>query len=375
MEQTSSFWWNHITGAQMIVRSVCNSLLEYPVTLLDVPYDLPWRWEMRGAIEAHIKEQIMLHDIIVIIDAEDDCAADAGPGQYLLSHYGKTNEIINSYRERSGKTLQMYLVEKGVLRDQIFWIKGLSGAQAKQWMQFCAGFSGTEAKFILEIHDTPLLDSYEAEQIIRYSDHISHYDVLLFTQFQLDQNKELSQEWKQYLSAVITNLCDTDAEIAAAILEYPDLKGRSIRKLLEEIDSTGDYARRGTVEGSRHILSLLRSGQDAKISHRIWKAQVQTLFPIIELERQKLIGMLHQELQYTLDKYNVEQFDEIIKDPADLELGTICYLLSKHKLELSNTQAEYRLSFLHKCRNRLAHADPCDPLDIKQLIDRSCLKW
>ena len=79
-------------------------------------------------------------------------------------------------------------------------------------------------------------------------------------------------------------LCDTDAEISAELLDCIDLRNHEPAEGISIIDSAGDFLRRGAGNQSKHILAYYRKENTSEIQKRIWSAQLQVLFPIIEME-------------------------------------------------------------------------------------------
>jgi hypothetical protein len=118
-------------------------------------------------------------------------------------------------------------------------------------------------------------------------------------------------------------------------------------------------------------LTYARAGESAELEKRLWKAQVQTLFPLIEMERLSIVEYYKDLLSDTLSHSYVEQYKARITDPVDLELGTFCYLLTVNSVSLDNLAARERIFFLHECRNRLAHAHYCSEEQVCRLLDEA----
>lgn len=369
----SEFWWNNITGSNYVISQVVQTLLDNSTVIIEVPSDLPWRREMRSAIETSFRGQSASSDTIIeFIDAVDDCTSGEAPGKYLLEQYGQSCEIRNGYRERSGKSIQEYLKEKAVLKNRIIWVKGLTGKQAEDWVKFCKEFgpeTPEKGLFVLEIHGAYSKVESKTIRTIRFLNFVTSYDVQLFNSFILDEKKGLSTEWKRYISTVAASLCDTDAEISELLLQANDLKSVSLLTEIGKIAAHPHYSARGGDSDSAHVLACSRNGNRSELEHRLWKAQIQTLFPIIELERISLIGYYKEELREALSNHFVEQYEAQVVDPADIELGTFCYLLTVGYIDIYESNIRERIFFLHDCRNLLAHAHSCNEEQVRQLLD------
>ena len=373
--QFEEFWWESITGAHMVVERVSEALSSKKMVLLEIPSDLPFRSGMRNAIINNFHKNAVDEDpVFQFIDDSDDCCEEE-PGNYLLMTFGKTREVKNGYRSGSKYSLQEYLIKNRVLHDCIIWVKGIKNNRASVWVEFCKRYKSESIKtglFVLEVRESHEADKRIWEHI-RFRDIVSRYDVQLFNSFILDNNVKLGPIWKQYISTVTARLCDFDAEVSAALIENTDFLNESPIKGLERIEQTGMFARRGSDEQSEHVLALLRNGAKQEIEKRIWTAQVQTLFPLIEIERTRIIQSNYGVLKNILDKHGIEQYGVELFDPEDIELGTLQNIVTYHGVSMSAKQKQ-RVQFLHERRNELAHISACDPEDVTVLIDEGA-QW
>lgn len=371
----SDFWWNNITGAYFVVTQITDVLLNNATAIIDVPSDLPWRKQMRSAVESGFRNKTTSPEVIIeIIDAADDCSYDIMPGKFLLQQYGQSREICNGYRDRSKRTIQEYLKEKSVLKNRIVWVKGLSGKQADEWLKFCKDYyseSSETGLFVLEIHEPYTRIEYKKLTYIKFHDFVTSYDVQLFNSFILDESDGLNSNWKRYISTAAASLCSIDAEISELILRTKDLKKTSMLSVIEEIADYPQYRLRGGDELSTHVLAYQRKGELTELEHRLWKAQIQTLFPLIEMERVKMINSFKTELKKALENNHIEQYEEQLKEPVEIELGTLCYMLSAGLIHVENRDVRDRIYFLHICRNLLAHAHCCNTEQVSRLLDQN----
>jgi hypothetical protein len=368
----SEFWWSHITGSNMVVSNVVESLLAKSTVVLEVPEDLPWRQEMRRVIERDFRDKShLMEHIVEIIDAADECQGEA-PGAFLLEHYSPSREIRLGYRARSKKTIQDYIKENGVLKNRVIWVKGLTGAQATAWMNFCREYnhgSLEDGLFVLEVHGNVVKQPSKWLNHIRYLDTVTNYDVQLFNSFVLDTDVSLTPNWKRYIATAVAVLCDTDAEIAELMLQPEDLKTVSFIHLVQELADDPYYAKRGANASSGHLFSFFRSGDLQEIERRLWKAQVQVLFPLIEIERISIVEKYIDILQDALDNNYVEQYRKQLTSPVEIEFGTLCYMIASGVVYISDRFDRDRIHFLHDIRNELAHAHFCDTSKVKELLD------
>lgn len=370
----SEFWWTNITGAHLVVSRVVNALTEQGTVMLEIPADLPWRHEMRSAAEDEFRKTTGNSDMIIeVVDATDDVPEGTAPGSFLLERFAPNKEVRNGYRARSQRSLQTYLTENDVLKNRVIWVKGLSEGQSAEWIAFCREFrrsSVENGSFVLEVQGGAPKQSDSRLCAVRTLDCISGYDVQLLGSFIAEEKKALSAEWKRYLSTAAAMICDTDAEIAAQLLERIDVRSQSPLDVIAELEAEGQYDMRGA--DAEHVFALLRNQNQKELRQRLWKAQVKTLFPLIEIERIRIIENNRDSIQYTLDNKHVEQYHEKLTEPIQVELGTLCYMIDKYST-IRDKETTDRVRFLHICRNHLAHAHPCSTDEVCGLLDDCAL--
>ena len=362
------FWWKNITGPHMVVTKVSEALLDNHMVVLSVPSDLPWRHAMRGAIQTAFRDRLDISDIVVDpIDVVDDNPDNIAPGRFILSRFASIT-ISRGYREKSKLSIQDYITAKNVIKNRIVWVKGLKGVVANQWIEFCRGFNHRQAQdglFVLEIQEKKRQSDLRPLKLIDFGDYVSNYDVQLFSSLVLDDQNKYSDVWRKYIASVVASICDTDAEVSTTMLETIDFQKQSAIDGIKMIASSSEYIRRGTEGNSKHVLWYCRNNQNDELERRLWNAQVQVLFPIIEMERVSLIDKWRDIIQDALDNNNITQYNETLKDAIDVEWGSLCYMM-KHRtdsgsymLYIPDENERDWISFLHDCRNQLAHASIC----------------
>lgn len=372
------FWWNNITGARTVVDRVAMALLENKMVVLKVPSDVPWRYPMRSAIQTAFNEHTDSRDIVIeTIDAIDRNPSNLEPGRFILQNYA-SSAIKAGYREKARISIQDYISDRNVIKNRIIWVKGLDEKAAIKWLQFCRGFSprsAVDGLFVLEVHGNVTAPDSRYIQYIDFDDCVSSYDVQQFNSFILDDQRLYTTNWKRYISTTVAAVCGVDAEISEALLKTVDFRMESVIDGLQHINEMGDFERRGTENGSDHPLWHFRNNNITELLHRIWTSQIQVLFPVIELERQKIIDKWHSAIETALKDNQVIQFGVVLTDPTEVELGTLCFMMS-HKIHgdyrmlyIPEETDRERIRFLHDCRNKLAHMNCCTPNEVSCLLD------
>ena len=370
------FWWNHITGPNVVVSSVVSALLNGKMVVLKVPSDLPWRHSMRSAVHTAFSERSDCSDVVIeLIDLRNENARQMQPGRFILDRFA-TPTISRGYREKSKVTVQDYISAKDIIKNRIVWIKGIDPDVAGEWIRFCRGFSQRSAAqglFVLEVNENTSVTETNLLRVINFSDCVSNYDVQLFNSFVLGNQKQYSDGWKKYIAVCTAAICGVDAEISQTMLQSLDFRVESPLEGIRQIDQMPDFMRRGE-NGSNHVLWHYRNGDLALLEHRLWSAQVQVLFPMIELERVELIGRYERQIREVLASGGITQYNQILQEPMDVELGTLSYLMGAkmedgfYTLYIPSEEDRKRIRFLHTCRNQLAHASCCTPEQVEQLL-------
>jgi hypothetical protein len=370
----ADFWWNNITGANMVVSKVTESLLDTNLVILFVPDDLPWRYEMRTAIEYSFRKNASSENVLVqTIDAADDCGTQE-PGNYLLDRFCTSRAIRTGYREGSSKTIQQYIISNKVLHDSIIWVKGFKPGQAEQWIKFCKGYKSagvTDGLFLLEIKDQISSGDLKSLSVVRFDDWITNYDVQLLNSFILDRGQGYSINWKKYISTLAACLCESDAEVSAELLSSTDFSVDDPFVALKRIDESGSFSSRGRDLNSNHVLTLFRSGKNEELRKRIWTAQVRVLFPLIELERVEYIRKYESEIQAALDSEEIRQYGEIVSNPTEVEIGTLDFLVKSYRISMPLSADRQRIDSLRHYRNTIAHMGCLPPNEVSDLLNYS----
>ena len=375
----AEFWWTNITGAQTLISEVANTLLDRRMVILQIPADLPWRQQMRSCIfDLYYKQSgYSSESQSVYIDAVDDNPDGLEPGKLVLDRVCVSAADRSGYRERSNITIQQYLVQKKLMENVIVWVKGLNGAAVDQWVKFLKGFPKDSALFVLECQGSSRIADSRAIHRICYTENISSYDLQLFNSFYLDSlTATYSPSWKRYIATAAALVCESDAEVSETLLRTMNFMEEEIPDGLARVADMYEFSRRGAGADSTHVLSHIRRHKLDEITHRIWSAQVQVLFPIIEIERVSIINRLNDDLQTALKRNVIVQYNTRITDPMDVEFGTLCYMMAAREkdsderiLSIPDEKLRERIHFLRGCRNLLAHACCCSPQQIGGLLD------
>lgn len=375
--ERSAFWWTNVPGPHSALVSAADALSASRSVVLKAPAELSWSATMRGVLEESFKSRTGAYDVSVTRVSAADCPPGTDPGRFLLGRYASPADV-KRYRPGGRVTVQDFLRTNGILTNRLVWIYGLDANSAENWLRFVRGYNARgpqDGLFVLEgTSEIPDADSQRVETV-DLGARISRDDVQLFTHFVLGTDSAQGAGWADYTAAVTSRVCGTDAWLAARIAEDPAFRVLGVLKVLTDLATSEEYAGHGTARD--HPFTLIRNGETDAIMHSVWEAQVQVLFPIIELERMSIVDAWDDSIQRALGQDPVERFGVRITEAGDAELGALVYMMAhrigpaEYQLYLPSEEVRERISFLHDCRNRLAHTDVCSPDAVSLLLDRT----
>ena len=394
MHEWPKYWWSSVTGPRNLCEAVSRALHGRNNVCLIVPDDLPWRWEMRGCIENEIKPRLDRESFCIeFIDVADQCPDIDDVGKYLLNRFAPA-AVATGYRGR--EKIQKYILSNHVLSRRLLWINGMNARQEEMWLRFCRDYAPeneSDSLFVLEARCTDNEIPRRNLAVVRYRNLIQRYDLTLFDSIYLSMERsDYGTLWQQYAAVAAAQLCGTDAEVAQTLMDRCDFRHEDPIAALRGMAEDDMFSRRGQNDKA-HILNLVRREDTADIERLIWKAQLQLLFPLVEIERSKFVRFYYDEIQSALrEKYidpsdgrirQVYQFGELLDEPENAELGTI-YRMTRLRCEedyyryllyIPDEASRARIELLHTLRNALAHGKCCDVESVAAFIDAHPFAW
>ncbi len=373
-------WWSYMSGPRDFAMKAADALISDLFPLLCLPPDLPFRHDMRRAIRSCLVAWLGSEDWEVeTIDAEDELPRDAELAGFLLERLGGP-ELAALYREGSGLSVQDYLVEMRALRRRIVWVKGVPAEQMCRWIEFLRGFreQGLEkALFRLACRGGPPAPSLgPGVRLVSFDSPIQRHDLYYFSYKLVSERLRLSPEWMDYMAAAAARLCEYDAEVSEGLLAREDWDRTEPFDMLLALSREPRFGLRGRGAGSSHVLALVRAGERRELEGRLWKAQLETLFPRLELFRQQLVEELRDELLKALGPPwpPLAPYNEVIESPDELELGSVRYLMdyksgSDRRLYVNDARLREDIRRMTVCRNKMAHRKCCEPQEVRAILE------
>ena len=333
-----AIWWGQIGNSIRLLTAVTNQLRSGRSAVLHVPGDLPWRQEfydaadMRSAMLSAERRLVRLH-------WKDD---PRGPGAFILEELCSPQVQADYW---PGLTYAQYLGSRGdlLLNDCDVWVTGIHSKKAlTQWEEFVAGYEQaardleSRGVFILECDAGPV----EPARLPRIDYTVENYDCRVFA---LEAAAALGNApQRDYQAELALSICRNDPELCHALL------------------LTGEQLLRNPVQTAGEILYRGRSSQglpfapmdEERIQSAAWEAAVVLLFPALERCRMGFIARYKTELARYLPINNSN--GERVKDPSDLEIGSLFYIVSNSAREFAPDDAR-NITLCREVRNLLAH--------------------
>ena len=340
MQSADQIWWKQVPDVRLFAETILKNLLDEKSVLLYDTQSLPWRQSFESQIMQDLK-------ILDSAKAFEKLADIDEPGQYILSHYCKAEKRA---QYRPSKSYSAFLAENDdiVLHERYLWVTLASTEQLQAWTDFVSeyvsirGRKNISAVFILEWLDGISLSRKKGIVPLSLGSYISEYDWHVFATM-LASSVDVSSFMKSYLAELAVNLTPGDAELCAQCILQHSKFLQTPYAVLDELTQTASRS-----DGSE--FSLVKT--EAEATRCIWQAQIKILYPILEEYRERFVRKYGDAIRA---KGSIKSsFGEVYNDPADVELGTLVYLVGSKNLQLPSEKYAVLKAF-RDARNALSH--------------------
>lgn len=125
-----------------------------------------------------------------------------------------------------------------------------------------------------------------------------------------------------------------------------------------------NYSEKEICFQNNHPFQLIKNKDYQQLEKRLWQAQLRVAFPILENKRIEFIKRYEKELR---DCLPVEQFNETINNPLELEFGTLYHLVQSKRLLVSREDYS-KIIFFRNIRNKVSHIQTCTVKEMMNLL-------
>lgn len=367
-------WWERTYGPMTIIEKISNAC-RAGVTCLIVKVDsnMAFRHEFRQAASRS------LYGINNNIDTvELDCQDILDNGKRISEAMIESLLYGDECILKRGDTELDHADKNGWLKDRLFWLKGVGTPETeKAAFDFAAEFCNKHGKsggFVLI--ETPFEPSksvknavyINSEEIITESD----METFATLYYRFTHGEKCDYITNRYVGFIAACVCGTDAELAVALIDKTDFYADNIIGILEDISSDGSvHACRGNDAGSGrepHTLYLLKNGRRSEVERKVWKAQLQTFFPLLEEKRLEYVDKYKRELSSIITNNVVlDNFTgKSITDTVELEIGPLFYCMKKDRPAFVRDDFD-DVEFMAEIRNLLAHLEMLSAAQVSRL--------
>lgn len=362
-----TLWWQ-IPGPAQFVGKIVQDLQDGKNVVIGVPEHFPPNLAsaVRAQIEASEAERWYT------IHADDD--PDVAPLSLLYS--------LILGREAPGYCSTATLANEDAFAGWVIWVSGLTTETWPCWRSFIESYTHScrscslaqRTVFSLVLQGT-IAEEPPADDVClvvhQWQDVVTRFDMLLYTASRMPTTQLRSALHHQLTIACIANLAQWDPFVTDALIYEPLKTILAPHSVLVELARQRGWhptpgaaawhtGRIASMYGQVMLHSAsaaLEGDQERLIEKRIWSAQVGTLFPFVEEQRQELLSRLRRHLTVPYETLD----GGVISDPQNLEIGHIFAQLSElrrkgwRETSLHLESVIKRANTLRQIRNDLAH--------------------
>lgn len=304
-----------------------------------------------GAIPAELEDAILQKSTRLIANLVD--RPRGAPAEALAAVFG------------SGPRLEDLLSD--TLDDQcvVLRFETIPINSRDQWAIFLQRFAkqrvGHDHGIHILVPDLPnSIDVAECEAVLSWRTALRRGDRVIWAEEHLPKNRGGVAE--ELAVALATVVCRWRLDLAAALAQagLDDLSDPMawLERCVRDLEAT---PKDNVIVDDHCPLELLRDGKRDDVTARVWRAQLISLFPLLEEERQNFVHRYRKLLRVD------EQARRLgVKSVEELELGALEWQLLR---KLDRKEAD-RLAALARVRNALAHRKPAIPDDVRLLLER-----
>lgn len=349
-----SIWWNRVPNARSLVDVVVNKLLNDTTVLLQYNNPIPWKDSFVNRIKDGVREKSASKSFATIAGVTD-------PGKYLLNEYCKAAKRA-TYRPSKGFAPFFAESDDIVLHEYYFWVEIETNESLDAWHKFVSDYANARGKgksvavFVLDCHGLQVKHKRKGIENVDVDRLINEYDKRIFSTLISGVINEKSY-LKAYLTELLINIVGPDIELLSAVMSNYNAFLNDPKEALLEISANNTRS-----DGTQYSVDK----ELPEVEHGTWKAQIKTIYPLVEEYRQAFVNR-HSKAIITNCLPVENSAGEIIRDPQELELGTLVYLADIKKLVLQGDEYD-RLVCFKDARNILSHLGVLTLTEVEQLF-------
>ncbi|MDO4204213.1 MAG: hypothetical protein Q4D07_06955 [Selenomonadaceae bacterium] len=337
-----NIWWSQVGSARALIDNIVGNLLDSGVSvILTVPEDMPWENNFDEIVRERLYASAGRSPVTICCDG---CETMKDFTALALDQFCKRDHRI---RYRYNRPIGTFVGENPVatIHDNVVVVEGAVSGNLQWWADFVRDYTraaevssqdgnGKHGTFYIKVKEGAEITPSREVVHIEYSRAISQYSRHAFYAVAAEE-AGCNYHMCDYLVELLLLCCGEDVELGYICLKAYSEFLRSPYKVMTRIRKS--FGRKGAENVYDNDL----------FEREIFKAQLKTLFPLIEEFR---LDFIQRNEKIIRDSGILR--DENVSDPADLELGTYYYYRDRLAVPegLKDKLKRYR-----EYRNRLAH--------------------
>ncbi|WP_150269064.1 hypothetical protein [Paenibacillus tepidiphilus] len=344
MLNEETLWWSQVSGPSRYLQDTLEAVSNGGVTVLE-------ETAYMGQFLSMLKDKLLYKNskLQIINYNADDFLNSENIEEYLLFKFAPDY----NYHPIEGPPTRI-IAKNNLLDGRVLIIRHIE--KDKRWMdvamefaKYCSFQSGSIV-FTLK-GGTPQLKKQKKIEVLELKNYITTYDMQLFASYCISNLSNLSSPMKNYITQIASTLAGNNPELC---------KELAVEELA--VDVFGLLNRLSQCSPNSALIPENKSNVD----HILWEAQIQTVFPIIEQERRRIIESYYQELLNILPV--TDEFGRKIEIPEDMELRHIHYYYFKNAGSFKSKEDNDTFKLIYNSRNDLAHLNLLNGTVIKNIF-------
>ena len=353
-------WWQ-LPGPSRFVTSVVEDLRDGKNVILRLPEYVP------SGIAAAVRETLGNHDLWSWCPLRTDECRDE-PAPLLFSKFipGTHPQTIRNAHSLSGNDS---------FSGKLIWVDVTSGTTWPGWKSFIVDYAhACRSRSLLERSlfclclagqlalDPPPEDvclSHQSWQGI-----VDNLDMLLYTSALL-REKQMPDLYRRIATSIVARLALWDPEVSQRLVREEMTRILEPAEVLKEMaidrgwltpeqklpPTSWHTGAKGLFDGKErtHSAALAVDDPSNELRRRVWSAEVEVIFPLIEEKRQELIKTIAGVLTH-----------RTVSELQDMQIGEIELEMSRRGNRVPY-ELRRQVKTLKEMRNSLAHLEPLSP--------------
>ena len=336
-------WWERVPNAIKFLNDITNAMVNQRSVVIQHARPLPWHDYFMSLLRESVTQQDFSKTFEVVMDSD---ISDSGKA--LLQKYCEP-EIIASYRP--SKSPAFFLAERDdiIFHRRYFLVTIDSESGFDAWETFISdyiksrGKRGDQAVFVLDYTGTCQTSYKKGITRFSYDSYIGEYDRTVFSMMASSSVNE-HPVIRRYIAELAVNVIGDDIECYEHLMDnYSVFSDNPDAAMNPETGLTRD-----------------------EMVHRVWLAQIKTVYPLIEEYRRNLVERRYSDISLRLPVKN--GYGSTINDPGDIELGTLVFLVESTDMYLNQREFD-KLKAYRNARNTLSHLGVLTIDEIRFLVE------